>query len=70
MDFFLKLFPFLHLAVLIIGGIILIIVKKKYRNVRTSDLIIIFILLCLLIALFTEPAFDLAKRFVNFIQVS
>jgi len=69
MDFFLKLFPFLHLAVLIVGGIILIIVKKKYRNVRTSDLIIIFILLCLLIALFTEPAFDLAKRFVNFIQV-
>ena len=69
MDFFLKLFPFLHLAALIVGGIILITVKKKYRNVRTSDLIIIFILLCLLIALFTEPAFDLAKRFVNFIQV-
>lgn len=69
MDFFLKLFPFLHLSVLITGGITLLIVKKKYRNVRNSDLIIIFILLCLLIALFTEPAFDLAKRFINFIQV-
>lgn len=69
MDFFLKLFPFLHLAVLVVGGITLLVVKKKYRNVRTSDLITIFILLCLLIALFTEPAFDLARRFVNFIQV-
>ena len=69
MDFFLKLFPFLHLAVLIGGGIILLIVKKKYINVRNAELIIIFILLCMLIALFTEPAFEIAKKFINFIQV-
>jgi hypothetical protein len=69
MDFFLKLFPFLHLAVLVVAGITLLIVKRKYRSVRNSDLIIIFILLFLLVALFTEQAFDLAKRFINFIQV-
>ena len=69
MNFFLKLFPFLHLAVLIAGGIILFIIKKKYRSVRNSDLILVFILLCIRVALFTEPAFDLVKRFINFIQV-
>lgn len=69
MDVFLKLFPFLHLAVLIVGGIILLIIKTRYRNIRNFYLILVFILLCILIALFTEPAFDLAKEFISFIQV-
>jgi cell division protein FtsW (lipid II flippase) len=69
MDFFLKLFPFLHLTILIAGIIVLLIAKRKYRSLRNSDIIIIFILLCILVALFTEPAFDLVKRFINFIQV-
>ncbi|OPZ53585.1 MAG: hypothetical protein BWY90_00570 [Deltaproteobacteria bacterium ADurb.BinA014] len=69
MDFFLKLFPFLHLTILIAGIIVLLIAKRKYRSLRNSDIILIFILLCILVALFTEPAFDLVKRFINFIQV-
>ena len=69
MYFFLKLFPFLHLTILIAGIIVLLIAKRKYRSLRNSDIILIFILLCILVALFTEPAFDLVKRFINFIQV-
>jgi cell division protein FtsW (lipid II flippase) len=69
MDFFLKLFPFLHLTILIAGIIVLLVAKRKYRSLRNSDIILIFILLCILVALFTEPAFDLVKRFINFIQV-
>jgi hypothetical protein len=69
MYFFLKLFPFLHLTILITGIIVLLIAKRKYRSLRNSDIILIFILLCILVALFTEPAFDLVKRFINFIQV-
>ena len=64
-----KLFPIVHLLALIIGGIILLFVKRKYRKVRNSELIIAFILLFLLVAIFTEPGLDLIKRMISLIQV-
>lgn len=69
MEFFLKLFPFMHFVVLIAGGILLLIVKRKYPKIRNSELIIVFILFFILVAIFTEPGLDLIKRFISFIQV-
>jgi Ca2+/Na+ antiporter len=64
-----KLFPFVHLLALIAGVIILLFVKRKYKQVRNLELIIVFILYLILVAIFTEPGMDLIKRFINFIQV-
>ena len=64
-----KLFPFVHLFALIAGGMILLFVKRKYQKVRNAELIIVFILLFILVTIFTEPGLDLIKRFISFIQV-
>jgi Mn2+/Fe2+ NRAMP family transporter len=69
MELFLIFFPFLHLVALIAGGIVLLIVKRKYPKVRNSELIIVFILFFILVAIFTEPGLDLIKRLISLIQV-
>jgi hypothetical protein len=58
-----------HLIALVIGGIVLCIIKRKYKKIRNRELIIIVILFVILVALFTAPGMDLIKRFINFIQV-
>jgi cell division protein FtsW (lipid II flippase) len=60
---------FPHLIALIIGCIVLWIFKKKYKKIRNRELTIVFILLIILIAIFTELGMDLIKRFISFIQV-
>lgn len=60
---------FPHLFALIIGCIVLWILKRKYKKLRNRELIIIFILLIILIAIFTERGMDLIKSFISFIQV-
>jgi len=60
---------FPHLLVLIAGCIVLYFMKKKYRKMRNQDLIIIFILLVILVAIFTDFGISLIKKFINFIQV-
>ncbi len=58
-----------HLIVLVAGGIILWLIKRKYKKMRNRELIIIFILIVILVALFTNSGIDLVKRFINFIQL-
>jgi len=58
-----------HLIVLVAGGIILCFIKRKYKKMRNRELIIIFILMIILVALFTDSGIDLVKRFINFIQL-
>jgi cell division protein FtsW (lipid II flippase) len=58
-----------HLIALVIGIIILWIIKRKYKQIRNQELIIIFILFLILIAIFTAPGMDLVKRFINLLQV-
>ena len=58
-----------HLIALIIGGIILCIIKRKYKKIRNRELIIIVILFVILVALFTDPGMDLVKKLINLIQV-
>ncbi len=60
---------FPHLIALIIGCIILWIIKRKYKKIRNRELIIIFILYVLLIGLFTDRGIDLARQFINYIQL-
>jgi len=69
MDFFLNLFPFLHLVVLIAGFLVLLFVKRRYPQVKTYELVIVFILFCILVAIFSEPGLDLLKKFILLIQV-
>jgi cell division protein FtsW (lipid II flippase) len=58
-----------HLIALVIGGIVLCIIKRKYKKIRNRELIIIVILFVILVALFTAAGMDLVKRFINFIQI-
>ena len=60
---------FPHLIALVVGVIILWIVKRKYQKMHNRELIIIFILFVILVALFTDPGMDMVKRFINFIQL-
>lgn len=62
-----KYFP--HLIALVVGVIILWIIKRKYQKMHNRELIIIFILFVILVALFTDPGMDMVKRFINFIQL-
>jgi Kef-type K+ transport system membrane component KefB len=58
-----------HLIILVAGGIILWLIKRKYKKIRNRELIIIFILIVILVAIFTDPGINLVKRFINFIQL-
>jgi hypothetical protein len=58
-----------HLIALVIGVFLLWIIKRKYKKIRNRELIIIFILFVILVALFTASGMDLVKRFISFIQV-
>jgi len=69
MEFIPNLFPFLHVIILIAGIIILLFIKRKYPKVKNYELIVVFVLFLILIAVFSEPGLDLLKRFINFIQV-
>lgn len=58
-----------HLIALVVGVIVLWILKKRYKKINNLELIIVFILLVVLIAIFTAPGMDIIKRFINFIQI-
>lgn len=58
-----------HLIALVVGVIVLWILKKRYKRITHLELIIVFILLIILIAIFTAPGMDMIKRFINFIQI-
>jgi predicted PurR-regulated permease PerM len=58
-----------HLIALIAGIVVLWILKRRFKKIRNRELIIIFILFFLLIAIFTAPGMDMVKRFINFIQI-
>ena len=61
-------FPFIHLTALVVGGIALFMVKRKYQKIRIIELIIIFILYFILVALFTDPVLNLARKLISLLQ--
>ena len=48
-------FSFIHLIALVVGVIIILLVKRKYKKIRIIELILILILYFILVFLFTGP---------------
>ncbi|HLZ18603.1 MAG TPA: hypothetical protein VKO67_03275 [Smithellaceae bacterium] len=58
-------FPFFHLGCLIIGGLIIVSLKRKYEKLYLSEAIGSFALLTILVALFTAPVVDALKSLIS-----
>ena len=58
-------FPYFQLGCLIVGGLILVSLKKKYEKMYTAEVIGAFALYTILIALFTNPVIEAVKTVVT-----
>lgn len=58
-------FPYFHLGALIIGGMLIISLKHKYKGIYMTEAMGSFALYTVLIALFTSPVVDLVKNLVG-----
>jgi hypothetical protein len=58
-------FPFFHLGCLIIGGFIIVSLKRKYAQLYMSEAIGSFALYTVFVALFTIPVVDALKNLIN-----
>ena len=58
-------FPFFQLGCLIVGGLIMVSVKRKYEKMYVSEVIGVFALYALLMTLFTSPVIEAVKTFVS-----
>ena len=58
-------FPFFHLGCLVIGGLIIVSLKRKYSKLYLSEAIGSFALYTLLVAIFTAPVVDALKNLIN-----
>jgi hypothetical protein len=58
-------FPFFHLGCLIVGGLIIVSLKRKYSKLYLSEAIGSFALYTVLVALFTAPVVDALKTLIS-----
>jgi hypothetical protein len=58
-------FPYFQLGCLIIGGLILVSLKRKYEKLYTAEVVGAFALYTVLMALFTNPVIDMVKNLVS-----
>jgi hypothetical protein len=58
-------FPYFHLGAVIVGGLIIISLKKKYEKLYLSEAIGSFALYTILVALFTTPVVNMIKTMVS-----
>ena len=58
-------FPFFQLGCLIVGGLILVSVKRKYEKMYIGEVVGIFALYTILMALFTNPVIETVKTLVS-----
>lgn len=58
-------FPYFQLGCLIIGGLILVSLKRKYEKMYTAEVVGAFALYTVLMALFTNPVIDVVKNIVS-----
>ncbi|HDQ04717.1 MAG TPA: hypothetical protein ENN23_09195 [Deltaproteobacteria bacterium] len=61
-------FPIIHLITLVIGAVVLFVIKKKYRDVRIIEMVMVFILYAILVALYTEPVINLTRKLIGLLQ--
>jgi hypothetical protein len=57
-------FPYFQLGCLIVGGLILITLKKKYEKMYIAEMVGAFALYTILMALFTNPVIEAVKNMV------
>ena len=57
-------FPYFHLGCLVVGGLIIVSLKRKYSKLYLSEAIGSFALYTVLVALFTAPVVEALKTFV------
>ena len=58
-------FPFFQLGCLIVGGLIMVSVKRKYEKMYVSEVVGVFALYTLLMTLFTSPIIEVVKNVVS-----
>jgi hypothetical protein len=58
-------FPYFQLGCLIVGGLIIVSLKRKYEMMYTTEVVGAFALYTILMALFTNPVIDVVKTFLT-----
>ena len=58
-------FPYFQLGYLIVGGLIMVSLKKKFEKLYTAEVVGAFALYTILMALFTNPVIDAVKSIVS-----
>ena len=58
-------FPFFQLGCLILGGLIMVSLKRKYEKMYVSEVVGVFALYTLLMTLFTSPVIEAVKTIVS-----
>ena len=58
-------FPYFQLGCLIIGGLIMVSLKRKYDKMYVGEVVTIFALYTILMALFTNPVIETVKNIVS-----
>ena len=58
-------FPFFQLGCLIVGGLTMVSLKRKYDKMYVSEVVTIFALYTILMALFTNPVIETVKTIVS-----
>ncbi len=58
-------FPYFQLGCLIVGGLIVVSLKRKYEKMYTTEVVGVFALYTILMALFTNPVIEAVKTIVS-----
>ena len=58
-------FPYFQLGCLIVGGLILVSLKKRFEKLYTAEVVGAFALYTILMALFTNPVIEVVKNIVS-----
>jgi hypothetical protein len=58
-------FPFFQLGCLILGGLIMVSLKRKYEKMYVGEVVGIFALYTIMMALFTSPVIEAVKTIVS-----
>lgn len=58
-------FPYFQLGCLIVGGLILVSLKRRYNKMYTAEVVGAFALYTVLMALFTNPVIDMFKNMLT-----
>jgi FtsH-binding integral membrane protein len=58
-------FPYFQLGCLILGGLIMVSLKRKYEKMYVGEIVGVFALYTILMALFTNPVIETVKAIVS-----